>query len=299
VNPNDILDVKQRHPEMVLTSNVSVIKAPQFQFFQFSYKPTSPFLDVRLRQAVSMLIDRESVVDTFYNVTKFKQAGLSIDGQWHSHHYAGQPNWIDPQKKAADLGDGGKFFQFNPAEAKKLVSAAGKMGLSFPYEYQSGAVNNQYEAMAGMIREGGNFNPQVKVIDAVTHRQYQASTGTGFDGMWPQTNGGHNEESWFLNMYNPAGKFAITKDPIPVISDMTLAIRKETDKNKRDSMIKDIQKKLATEMPNMLLPGYAVGFTLNQPWLKNYGVYVSGDLNPDWSSARIYTEYWYDKTAQT
>ncbi|HWO72313.1 MAG TPA: hypothetical protein VNN21_02010, partial [Dehalococcoidia bacterium] len=108
--------------------------------------------------------------------------------------------------------------------------------------------------------------------------------------------GGHNEEAWFLNMYHPAGKFTISSKPIPEISDMTLAIRQEPDANKRNNLIKEIQRKLALEMPNILLPGYAIGFTLHQPWLRNYGVFVSGDLNPEWSSARIYTEYWYDKS---
>ena len=60
-------------------------------------------------------------------------------------------------------------------------------------------------------------------------------------------------------------------------------------------MLKDLQKRLANEMPNFLLPGYSLGYTLSQPWLKNFGVFVSGDLNPNWSSARIYTDYWYDK----
>ena len=144
-----------------------------------------------------------------------------------------------------------------------------------------------------MIRDGG-LKPDIKVIDAATHRRYQASKGMGFDGMWPETNGGHNEESWFLNLFHPGGKFTISSEPIPQISDMTLAIRKETDKNKRNTMIKDLQKKLAVDMPAILLPGYSLGYTLNQPWLKNFSVYVSHDLNPNWSSARIYTEYWYD-----
>jgi hypothetical protein len=117
--------------------------------------------------------------------------------------------------------------------------------------------------------------------------------------MWPQTNGGLNEESWFLNMYNPDGKFAITPDPIPDISDMVLAIRKEPDEEKSDAMLKDLQKKLAVLMPNMLLPGFAVGFSLHWPWLQNYDVFVSGDLNPRWSSARIYTEYWYDESKRS
>lgn len=293
VNQEDILPVKQRHPELVLTENLANIKAPQFQFFQFSMKPDNAFRDVRLRRAVSMLIDRGAIIDTFYNLPNFRAAGLPAEGMWHSHNYAGQPNWIDPQKNAADLGEGGKYFQHDVAEAKKLLSAAGREGFAFPFEYQSGAAARQYEAIAGMLRDGG-LRPENKVIDSATHRRYQASAGFGFDGMWPQTNGGHNEESWFLNMYHPGGKFTISSQPLPVISDMTLAIRKETDRNRRNSMIKDIQRRLAVEMPNVLLPGYAVGFALHQPWLKNYNVWVSGDLNPNWSSARIYTEYWYD-----
>jgi peptide/nickel transport system substrate-binding protein len=294
----DILSVKQRHPELLLHRNAAMIKAPQFQFFQFSVKPESPFADARLRRAVSMLIDRDAIIDTFYNVPQFRNAGLPIEGLWHSHDFAGQPNWIDPRNKAQDLGEGGRYFQHDVAEARKLVSAAGKEGFTFPFEYQTGAAADQYETIAGMIGGGGFLNPQIKVIDANTHRSYQQSAGTGFDGMWPQTNGGHNEEAWFLNMYNPAGKFTISKEPIPEISDLTLAIRREIDKNKSDQMIEDLQRKLAVQMPNFLLPGYAVGFTLSQPWLKNFGVFVSGDLNPSWSSARIYTEYWYDESAQ-
>jgi ABC-type transport system substrate-binding protein len=293
----DILPVKERHPELLLQRHLGLIKAPQFQFFQFSIKPDSPFQDVRLRRAVSMLIDRDAIIDTFYNVPQFRNAGLPIDALWNSHNFAGQPNWIDPRNKTQDLGEGGKYFQHDVAEARRLVSAAGKERLTFPFEYQSGAAASQYEAIAGMISEGGILSPQIRVIDAATHRSYQQSAGTGFDGMWPQTNGGHNEEAWFLNMYHPAGKFTITKDPIPEISDMTLKIRQETDKNRHDSMVKDIQRKLADQMPNVLLPGYAIGFTLSHPWLKNFGVFVSGDLNPNWSSARIYTEYWYDESA--
>lgn len=295
VAQEDILAVKQRHPELVLSTNVANIKAPQFQYFHFSQKADNAFRDVRLRQAVSMLIDRGAIVDTFYNLRAFRDAGLPAEGMWHTHDYAGQPNWIDPQKNASELGEGAKNFQFNVAEAKKLISAAGRDGFSFPFEYQTGAAAKQYETMGLMIGDGG-LKPEIKVIDSAAHRRYQASKGFGYDGMWPETNGGHNEESWFLNLFHPGGKFTVSSQPIPVISDMTLAIRKETDKNKRNAMLKDIQRKLAVEMPAVLLAGYAVGFTLSQPWLKNFGVYVSGDLNPNWSSARIYTEYWYDQS---
>ena len=55
---------------------------------------------------------------------------------------------------------------------------------------------------------------------------------------------------------------------------------------------------LALDMTALVAPGYSLGFTLNWPWLKNYGVFTHGDLTQTWSSSRIYTEYWYDKSAQ-
>jgi ABC-type transport system substrate-binding protein len=171
VAQEDILPVKQRHTELLLTTNLANIKSPQFQYFHFSMKADNAFRDVRLRQAVSMLIDRGAIVDTFYNLPAFRSAGLPAEGMWHSHDYAGQPNWIDPQRKASELGEGAKNFQFNVAESRKLISAAGKDGYAFPFEYQTGC----REA----IRDHGphdsrwRLKPDIKVIDAATHR-YQA-----------------------------------------------------------------------------------------------------------------------------
>jgi hypothetical protein len=49
----------------------------------------------------------------------------------------------------------------------------------------------------------------------------------------------------------------------------------------------------------MIFPGFAIGFNLTSPWLKNFDVFTSGDLEPTWSSSRSYTEYWYDTSAKT
>jgi len=295
----EVLAVKARRSDLVLARDLSLIKAPQFQFFHFTQKPDSSFRDARLRQAISMLIDRDAIIDTFYNIPAFLAEGLPIEGLWHTHDFAGMPNWIDPKNNPDELGEGGQYFQFNPEEASKLISAAGVEGLAFPFEYLEGATSGIYAAMGAMIGEGGFLKPDVKVIDRITHRDYQASKGVGFDGMWPETNGGHNEEAWFINMLHPGGKFTVSTEPIPEISDLALAIRQEPDAEKSNEMMREIQRLSAIEMPSLMLPGYAVGFSLHQPWLKNYQVFVSGDLNPNWSSARIYTEYWYDESEKS
>ena len=243
-----------------------------------------------------MLLDRELYIETEENLKSFRDAGLPAEALWNSHQHAGQPNWIDPKINAKELGEGGAYFQFNPAEAKKLASAAGFTSVRVPISYRANTAGA--ETFAAMLREGGVFTLDVNIISEAQHRDYQASIGGGFDGLWIQTNGGHNEEAWFINMYTPAGKFSISKEAIPGISDKVTKIRRELDESRRNAMLKEIQRDLANDMTALVAPGYSLGFTLNWPWLKNYGVFTHGDLTQTWSSSRIYTEYWYDKSAQ-
>src|SRR5213594_4357846 len=83
-----------------------------------------PFNDVRVRRAISMAIDRQKQVDTVYE----------------SH---GIPGWGVPyiyyQDKAPTLKDLGPWWQYRPAEAKKLLGEAGHPNgfdtTLFYYEY--------------------------------------------------------------------------------------------------------------------------------------------------------------------
>ncbi|HLF79345.1 MAG TPA: ABC transporter substrate-binding protein, partial [Dehalococcoidia bacterium] len=80
----------------------------------FSKRDGNPwFTDVRLRQAVSMLIDRDAWIDTFYNIKGFEREGVPMESGWHSHVPTTWPTiWLDP--KGTKLGEGAKNFQFNP-----------------------------------------------------------------------------------------------------------------------------------------------------------------------------------------
>ena len=294
----DILRVKRSHPELLLQRNVALIKAPQFQFWTFSTLP-GPMRDARLRRAASMLLDRDAYIDAIENLAPFRDAGLPVEALWNSHQHAGQPNWIDPRNNASELGEGGKFFQFDPAEARKLVTAAGHQSVPLPISYRANNTARENEIIASMLGDGGIFQMETRIIDEPTHRNYQASFGAGFEGIWVQTNGGHNEEAWFVNMYTPSGKFTTSKDPIPGITDKVIRTRRELDDDRRNALLKEVQRDLAMDMTALMQPGYAIGFTLSWPWLKNYGTFVHGDLTPTWSSSRVYTEYWYDKSSQT
>jgi ABC-type transport system substrate-binding protein len=277
------------------------VGAPQFPYWTFSARANSQFRDARLRRAVSMMIDRDLFIDTYYELKQYRDAGLPVEGLWNSHNYAGMPNWIDPKTNAKDLGEGGKFFHLNQAEARKLVQASGKQSVKETIHTRATRAQSlPTEILVQMLQEGGLFEMQTNVMDEPTYRNYQASKGNGYDGMYIQTNGGHNEEGWFTNLFSPFGKYSVDGEkPIPGITDKVIRMRKEVDDNKRVAQIKELQRDLAMDMTCLILPGYAVGFTLHWPWLKNYDVFTVGDLTPTWSSSRVYTEYWYDKTAKT
>jgi ABC-type transport system substrate-binding protein len=106
-------------------ANIEGRAGPTLSFFFFDADPNSPWnKDPRVRQAISMSIDRDALTELGYNVKALKEAGLDVKTPWHNLIPAGETRWwLDP--KSADQGSSKKFFEYNPTEAKALLSAAG------------------------------------------------------------------------------------------------------------------------------------------------------------------------------
>jgi ABC-type transport system substrate-binding protein len=84
----------------------------------------SPFLDERVHQAVSMAVDRDLFLDTFFNVSRFAAEGLTVETRWNTALTATfEGFWLNPKEK--DFGPNARYLQHDPAEAKKLLTAAG------------------------------------------------------------------------------------------------------------------------------------------------------------------------------
>src|SRR5499427_3948114 len=71
-----------------------------------------PFKDVRVRRAVSLALDRQGIIDASYE-------GV---GNFNPAIPAGLLEWALPINQ---LGEGAKYFRHDPAEAKRLLAAAG------------------------------------------------------------------------------------------------------------------------------------------------------------------------------
>ena len=91
----------------------------------FGYEGNSVFKDERIRQAVSMLIDREAFANVIHNRDGLAKEGLDIPAAYHTIVGAGWTGyWIDPYDEKT-FGPNHKYLKLNVAEAKKLLTAAG------------------------------------------------------------------------------------------------------------------------------------------------------------------------------
>ncbi len=111
----DLPTIQQQAPKATIWKSPAAGADPLY--FQMG-DPSSPFKDIRVRQAISMLIDRDALSKAVYN------------GQSESVVYvpAYMGRWSLPVSKLdADLQ---KYYKYDPAEAKKLLAAAGQSELS-------------------------------------------------------------------------------------------------------------------------------------------------------------------------
>ncbi len=275
----------------------------------FGYQGNSPFKDERVRQAWSMSQDRDLWIDTFGNTQPFEDAGLPVEKRWHSHFPSGIDGWwVDPQDEKA-FGANGKYFAYNPDEAKKLLAAAGfpngvdvntyyiatpQYGSTFP---------NQAEVQAGFARDVG-FRVKIDNPDYQTSWLPNYYYGKGnFSGI---AIGADNPEPdmgvFMFARFHPQGPRFKGFDPSganptagdPQVTKYIQDIRAEFDPDKRKAIAKQYQQYMAQKMYAVPFPGQARPFSLDWPAVGNNGVFLSGSLYAGGTEVAINT--WWDQT---
>ena len=158
IRAEDVMAVKGEQPKLGLYAQEFPVT--RRNMIGFGYNPGSPFHDVRVRRAVSMVLERDAWVDAFYNVSGFAKDGLEVEPRWDSHYMAGDaPHWKDP--KGTELGEGAQYFKHNVAEAKKLMQAAGHNApLVTPGWFNTNVQGGetQVQSLLGMLNDSGLFN---------------------------------------------------------------------------------------------------------------------------------------------
>jgi ABC-type transport system substrate-binding protein len=299
VAAGEIPSVKRRRPELVLHRDAVYLPGHGYSitFGSFPQAPFGLFRDQRMRQAVSMLVDRDALIEFNLAPSLFEKEGLEVHTDYHSHISAGTVGWwLDPKGK--EIGEGGKNFIHNVAEAKKLVAAAGMTDKDITL-FQTNQTPQRIrfgEIMTEMLKTGLKMN--LKIVDQNTEAVPLYWNIKDFEGMTLQAStAGPDIDNHLASKYTTTGRSTYITQEMPGISDLIVQQRKEFDFDKRVGLVKEIQKKLAVYMPSVPYDGASLGFSLHQPWLMNRGAILDSGI----AHAFHYDtapHYWFDKTKQ-
>ena len=215
-----------------------------------------PFNDVRVRRAISMAIDRQKQVDTVFE-------GHGILGWGVPYIY-----YQDAMPTAKDLGP---WWQFKPAEAKKLLAEAGHPnGFSttlFYYEYFP-QMTSQVQLVQQDLRKHLNIDVKITKLDYTGY--YGRYVEGKWDGMSWGFQSGHAiglDERTYMYMHSKSTKnFFRVNDP--VIDELTTKVRRTADRAEQRAITKKIVEREYDQVLRMWMP-YDNGFLVFQPHVRN------------------------------
>lgn len=179
INSEDILSLQKAHADWqwdgLLTGGVAYIF-----FSSEEMDPDAPWRDPRFRQAISMGLNRDEILELAYNVSSLGEAGLNPSTAWNNIISPTLGKWwLDP--KSDGQGESGRFWQYDPAEAMKLLDAAGATGASIKWQYAGTRYGPLFDLTAEAI---GNWMTELG-LDVEVEVQDYAST------YFPQTRAGN------------------------------------------------------------------------------------------------------------
>jgi len=219
-----------------------------------------PFSDLRVRQAMSMALDRKALIDTLY-----EGSGVA--------NPPGVPLALKDWSLPVDqLGDGAKNFAYDPKEAKRLLAAAGYPN-GFPATicwttYGTPIVVDHAQLVVKYFKDVG--------IDArLDTKEYGAYISTCFYGKFDSLAFGPQTpfldgDNYLFGYYYPGEMKNQSHVNDPVVADMLVRQRRTFDVGKRRELIHEAQRYLAKQVYYTT----SVGTMYTVVWdgaLKSYG----------------------------
>ena len=218
-----------------------------------------PFSDVRVRQAMSLAIDRQGVIDAVFEGVGMLNPAVP----------AALKDWSLP---VSQLGDGARYFKRDVVEAKRLLAAAGYpngFSASLCYNsYGSTTISDIAELIAKSLKDVGIETK----LDVKEYGAFIASCYLGkFDSLTygPQTPF-LDPDNFLSATHLPGESKNQSHVDDPVLTDLLVRQRRTLDVAKRRDLLHEIQRYLAKQQYYVQLPS-AVNIGVWDGALKNYG----------------------------
>jgi len=218
-----------------------------------------PFSDIRVRHAMSLAIDRKAIIEQAYEGT----------GVMNPPVPAALREWSVPFDK---LGEGAKYYKHDPAEARRLLAAAG-----YPNGFPASMCFTTYGStlLVDIMQLVTKDLKSVGIDAKIDQKEYGAYISTCFYGKFdamtfgPQT-GFLEPDNFLFGQYYPEELKNQSHINDPVVADMLVRQRRTFDAAKRRELIYDIQRHLAKQQYYVQMPS-GVYIAVWEGALKNYG----------------------------
>jgi peptide/nickel transport system substrate-binding protein len=251
-SPSEVETVRKTNPNAVVQSYHNTLTP----FGVALAQDRPPFNDLRVRRAVSMAIDRQKQADTLFE-------GHGIIGWGVPYIY-----YTDKQPTLAQLGP---WWQYRPAEAKKLLAEAGHPNgfetTLFYYEYFP-QMTSQVQLVQQDLKRNLNINVKITKLDYTTY--YGRYVEGKWDGMAWGFQSGHAvglDERTYQYMHSRSTKnFFRVNDP--VIDELTSKLRETPGQADQRVLTKKIVDREFDQVLRMWMP-YDNGFLVFQPHVRN------------------------------
>jgi peptide/nickel transport system substrate-binding protein len=218
-----------------------------------------PFKDVRVRQAVSLAIDRKTIIDTSFEG----------EGQINPAIPAGLVDWALPINQ---MGENARYFRHDPAEARRLLAAAG-----YPNGFPASLCFTTYGStlLADNAQLILKYLKDVGITTKLDQREYGAFIASCYFGKFDSMTFGPqtpflDPDNFLYGMHYPGEQKNQSHVDDPIVTDLLVRQRRIFDVAKRREVIHDLQRYLARQQYYVQLPS-GIYVAVWDDALKNYG----------------------------
>jgi peptide/nickel transport system substrate-binding protein len=223
-----------------------------------------PFNDVRVRRAISHAVDRQAVIDAVY-----------MRGEPSPAIPRGLAEWSLPIDR---LGEGAKYYRYDPQEARRLLAEAGyPKGFKTQLVATGGYGHDQIDAVQMVLR----YLKDVGIEAELKLQEYGAYMATTIQGKYEGMTMGPFALAWepdsaLYGPYAPDTPRSRGHVEDPKMVEMAKQLRRTKDPAARKQLVFAMQRYAAEQQQYVYL--FSIMFTGSwQPYVKNYAPNLTFD----------------------